>query len=88
MDSNYYVWIGAGVIALIIILYFILTASRRRKQKLLAKILASYGSASQREYLPEDIRKIKKYYDTVKKDGEFTIDDITWNDLDMDSVFC
>lgn len=87
MDDKY-LWIGAGVVALVIILWFILSASRRRKQKLLAKILSSYGTASQREYLPEDIRKIKKYYDTVKKDGEFTIDDITWNDLGMDHVFC
>ena len=34
-----------------------------------------------------ELEHIAKYFQATKKE-EFTIDDITWNDLDMDSVFC
>lgn len=45
------------------------------------------GNLPKREYDYGELEHIAKYFQATKQE-EFTIDDITWNDLDMDSVFC
>lgn len=45
----------------------------------------SYGSMPKREYKPEDMRSIPKYFQ--KHQDDRALDDITWYDLDLDDVF-
>ncbi|MGN0275724.1 MAG: hypothetical protein ACI4CZ_00855 [Hominisplanchenecus sp.] len=58
----------------------------KRKQQRMAKIRACYGKIPEREYSLEEFQAIGRYYRLKKAEG-FCIDDITWNDLDMDRIF-
>ena len=50
------------------------------------KIRRLYGIIPEREYEPGEVEKFSGYFQRKSEDG-FTIDDITWNDLDMERVF-
>lgn len=75
---------AAGLIALFILLIW--RDNRKRKKIILKKIRRIYGSVPDREYEPGDLKNISQYF-RRKQDGQFVIDDITWNDLDMDHVY-
>ena len=75
---------AAGFILLFVI--WILHENRKNQKQLLQKIRNAYGKPSQRRYEPGDLDKISHYYKRIKED-RFYIDDITWNDLDLDAVF-
>ncbi|WP_373217892.1 hypothetical protein [Ruminococcus sp. 5_1_39BFAA] len=78
------IMVTAGLILLFII--WIIHEERKRKKILLKKIRRIYGKPSERQYEPGDIENISHYF--RRKCGEgFYIDDITWNDLDMDHVY-
>lgn len=51
----------------------------------LQKIYLSYGMASEREYKAGEMEHIRKYY--LRHPRKNQIDDITWNDLNMDSIY-
>lgn len=72
---------GAGILFLLWILY----EKRKRKKMILKKIQRIYGQIPEREYSPGDLEQISHYFQR-KKTG-FYIDDITWNDLDMDKIY-
>ena len=56
------------------------------KKRLRRKIQRIYGQVPEREYSPGDIENISHYF--RRKEGQgFCIDDITWNDLDMDRIY-
>lgn len=58
------------------------------KRKLQKYIIDSYGSKPEVTYFAGDIDLIKNYYNYKKDSSEkFLIDDITWNDLNMDEIF-
>ncbi len=46
----------------------------------------TWGQVPTQEYSYEKLDSIPKYYET-KKDTSLDVDDITWNDLDMDRIF-
>ncbi len=81
-----WIYIVIGVILLAILIYSLVTSKRRKRARLLGKIRAQYGTLPKREYSDEELKKIRSYFERVKTDGYY-VDDITWNDLDMDSVF-
>lgn len=58
---------------------------QKRKKQFLERIRSHYGKSSEKEYKPEIFASIVTYYKKHPKDGQ--IDDITWNDLDMDRIF-
>lgn len=58
---------------------------KRRKERYREYLKEAYGSFSDREYRPEDMERIARYY--LQQDGGNAIDDITWNDLNMDGIF-
>lgn len=82
-------YITAMVTAAVLLLLFaawIVYEERKRKKQVLRKIRRIYGAPSQREYETGDIERISHYF--RRKEAErFVIDDITWNDLDMDRVY-
>ena len=86
MGEYLWLYIVIGVIILAILIFSIATSKRRKKARLLQKVRANYGILPKREYTEEEMRKIRSYYERVKSDA-YHVDDITWNDLDMDSIF-
>lgn len=53
------------------------------------KILSQWGKEPEKKYSEEDIANISKYFinRTHHEIESFFIDEITWNDLDMDEIF-
>lgn len=60
-------------------------AEKDRKKRFLKKLEEEWGKATQREYTYEEYEAISHYYKA--ENHKYEIDDITWNDLDMDSIF-
>lgn len=58
-------------------------------RKLKRRLEAGFGTVPDPMYFSGDMEYIRAYYDfrKEKKMDEFLVDDITWNDLDLDSVF-
>lgn len=50
------------------------------------RIKNSWGKISQTEYTDERFDAITKYYESIKKE-HIDVDDITWNDIDMDTIY-
>ena len=76
----------AGMVLFLIVLIMgkeYLNSRSFRKQNL-EKIYQSYGTLSERKYKAGEIEHIQKYYLRHPEEGQ--IDDITWNDLNMDDI--
>lgn len=58
---------------------------QKRKKKYREQLKQMYGSFQDISYSSEEIDRISKYYFHRQQDND--IDDITWNDLSMDSIF-
>ncbi len=74
---------AAGFVLLFALL--ILRENRKQKRNTERKVRRIYGNVPEQEYETGDIERISHYFRRREKEG-FTIDDITWNDLDMDRV--
>jgi len=55
------------------------------QRKIDFKIRNDYGAIPAKEYNNEKLEALKFYYNAHK--NEYSIDDITWNDLEMDHIF-
>lgn len=77
------------VCALLFLIVFIMGAeylnSRRLQKYYLEKLCQSYGTLPQRSYRTGEMEHIRMYY--LKHPAKGQIDDITWNDLDLDSIY-
>ncbi len=84
MTTEQWLIFTAVVIIIMIFVYY------RNKRQVLTekrdKIKKSFGRVPARKLSAEELEAISSYYRNVA-DGQ-GIDDITWNDLDMDRVFC
>lgn len=80
--------VGIGIIALLLLsaAAVMLSENKRRKLFLQQKLKNAWGQIPDREYTYEDFHHISQFFHKRKKEG-FFIDDITWNDLDMDRIF-
>lgn len=58
---------------------------RKSQREFIRKLRSDYGVLPQKEYKPEQFANISHYF--LKHRDGFVIDDITWNDLNMDDVF-
>lgn len=74
-------------IALIVLAFFVFgyVNEKRNEKEFLEKLQKEYGQQNNRKYSADELKAIKGYF-RHHKDG-FSIDDITWNDLDMWSVY-
>lgn len=75
------------ITAVIIIAITGVIISRDAKKKMYYKLLASFGQLPKNDYSYEEYESISHFFKNTLKDGEDYIDDITWNDLDMDKIF-
>lgn len=77
-----------AVIVVVIITAIAVMIRDKQKQKkwFLAKVHRLWGSVAEREYTQEELDSIS-HYARQHQDGRFMVDDITWNDLNMDQLF-
>lgn len=80
--------IGLGVILLFLVGAGVLNyyENGKRRKLFLERMMASWGKIPQREYSYDELEHISQFFCKREKEG-FYIDDITWNDLDMDRIF-
>ena len=79
------VWIILGVLAALIVLG-VISSSRNKKHDGYSKLEKQWGHLQSKKYASDDYENISHYAKLVKNKG-FYIDDITWNDLELDRVF-
>ena len=75
------------IVAVIIIAIIGVIVSRSAKKTLYYKLLASFGQIPENDYSYEEYESISHFFRNTLKDEDDYIDDITWNDLDMDKIF-
>lgn len=85
MEAYQIILIIVAVMAVIAVIGFAMSAAA--KKSLYARLLASFGQLKKSEFTYEDYESISHFFRNTVKDGEFFLDDITWNDLDMDKLF-
>lgn len=80
------IFIGIGLAVLILLLLKMQYDRRSMNKKMDEKLKEAWGKVPTQEYSYEKLASIPKYYET-NKEPLWDIDDITWNDLDMDRVY-
>ena len=73
------------VIILGIVIWSIVN-EKKHLDKLKIRLKEQWGKVPEEEYTSEKLESLKEYYNSIK-DTNFDVDDITWNDLDMDEIF-
>lgn len=58
---------------------------KQDEKRFVRRLYEEYGVLPEREYKPEQYKNISHYF--LKHQEGFCIDDITWNDLNMDELF-
>mgnify|MGYP001118038466 FL=1 len=84
MDLSYRI----AAFVIIIILFLVIKGiydEKRYKQRLYLRLKNSWGNPSRQEYPQQLMDAVKYYYNNNKGDND--IDDITYNDLNMDAVY-
>lgn len=79
---------AGGILVVAFVLAFVVGGifdEKQKKKRFIAKLRNDYGKPSAKEYPEGRLKSIKGYAMRGKK--EFLIDDVTWNDLEMDRVF-
>lgn len=84
--QDYQIALLGGAAIILMIVWQAIRTRQKQKKNLQERIKKLWGELPDREYKDEDIENISHYYQH-RKGTEFSIDDITWNDLDMDRVF-
>ncbi|MDF2943541.1 MAG: hypothetical protein K0S01_2399 [Herbinix sp.] len=72
-----------GIFAIVIWSIF---NERANIQKLKIQLREQWGKTPEEEYTSEKFEYMKAFYKSIK-DDHLDVDDITWNDLDMDEIF-
>ena len=74
--------LALGIMAIIVIIYVLISSYIQNKKRTMNRIRSQFGSIP---YLDLEKERIKRLLDSEKY--IYDIDDITWNDLDMDKIF-
>ncbi len=77
------------IIAFAIIVVFIVKGIYDKKNnriKLMRKLKREWGQIPEEEYTTETLESLSSYYRSIRND-QLDVDDITWNDIDMDQIF-
>jgi len=83
MDRNIIIIVAALLAAFAA---YILYQNKVNKQKIVRGIKSRWGVRPGREYEYYEFQNISRFSERMAGDN-FVIDDITWNDLDMDTIF-
>lgn len=77
------------VITLVIVFSLVIwsiSSEQKRIVKLKQRIINEWGQIPGEEYTYEKFESIKEFYKS-RQDDRYDVDDITWNDLDMDEIY-
>ena len=77
---------GALLLFVFALVWSMVRENNKRKKKFLEKIKKSWGAVPTREYSWDELEQISAYHKAQPKNS-FVIDEITWNDFDMDRIF-
>lgn len=78
-------WLIVSFLAVAV--YVAVDSKRKRAAGLLKKLKNSWGKPSERKYGEDEYEIITHYYKEFSENTGVGIDDITWNDLNMDGIF-
>ncbi|MDD4113533.1 MAG: hypothetical protein PHC56_10970 [Herbinix sp.] len=81
MDFIFYFLIVAFGLAI-----FSIVNEHKQRKNLIKSLKDEWGTIPDAEYTSEKMESIKSFYHT-QKDEYMDVDDITWNDLDMDEIY-
>jgi energy-coupling factor transporter ATP-binding protein EcfA2 len=84
MDIKVLLLIGGFIV---IAIYLAIDSKRKHQAQVLKKLTKGWGKPSKRTYAQEEYENISHYYEDCVTEDSYFVDDITWNDLDMDTVF-
>ena len=75
------------VVIVFILIFFISGVWNEKKNFKIyrEKLIKNYGTANTREFKEEEFRHVDGYY--KKHRNGFSLDDITWDDLNMDDIY-
>ena len=59
---------------------------KKYKNKVRRMLFEEFGTVSEEEYSAEKFKSLQSYYRAVKREN-YDIDDITWNDLELDELY-
>ena len=82
---EYVIFFAAFLLFLVFIFIKGAWDSRQATKCFTRKLYEDYGKRPEREYKAERFLRIDSYYRKHQREGQ--IDDITWNDLNMDEIF-
>ena len=77
------------IIVTVIFVFFVIKSikyNKNSRKKIRADLFDSFGGIPKRVYETDEIKKIRYYFDKSRI-GEYYIDEITYNDLDIEGVY-
>ena len=77
------------VLVIVVIIFLIgkgIYDKKKYKQRIRRMLSEEFGTVSDEEYSAEKLKSLQSYYRAVKREA-YDIDDITWNDLELDELF-
>ena len=85
MDEQY-IWAWIFALLAVVLVIVVVRERMRAKQRQVEQLRQNWGQVPEREYTSEELESIS-HYARNHQNGRFMIDDITWNDLDMERVY-
>lgn len=88
-----YIGIFLFVFAVLAVVFgYSFSARKKEKEREYRRIVNSFGNIPENEYLDEKYDSVQNYYRQIyselEKTGDYcNVDDITWHDLDFDSIY-
>lgn len=82
---EYIVLAGAIILIIVLIMGNEYISSRNLQKRYLENLYRSYGMVPERSYKAGELEHIMSYY--LKHPVKHQMDDITWNDLNMDNIY-
>ncbi|SEP89509.1 MutS domain V [Lachnospiraceae bacterium RM5] len=78
---------GIFIIAFLIFLVNTIRYKKSEEKKKNKRIAKAWGKRPKKNYSEKDLLRIKSFFEYSKENSDFVIDDITWNDLDLDGIY-
>ena len=82
--TDWFLYFGVPIAAFLI---FFIFQAHKIKQDNMKKIRDSFGKRADKKYIYEEYENISHGFFLQNMDENNAVDDITWNDLNMDAVY-